>query len=173
MKINENYRKAISVLDPNGAREDHCDGGNAIYRLAAFVDLDLTMSLDGLKRYLKKLTKQLSGLSTRPNVILIMDNMIEISWYAKEFQVVMNRGQYAGLALQFAKFLNESRIENIRIQEGCFNDDPEADVKKASDKEVNFFPEFNNECFGANPNEPIRIFNFNDKYGDWGETSWL
>ncbi|MDF9506475.1 hypothetical protein P5808_13845 [Bacillus cereus] len=163
MKKNSNYQTAISVL--SYAREDHFDGVNTLYRLGAILELDSSMSQDGLERYLKKLKKQLEELSICPNRILISGNHVEIDWYPKGYQMVMNRGQYAGLFLEFAKYLNECPIQNIRIGDGCVDDDPDDLVKSALNGEINFFPEFNEKCFGIQDGESIEILNCNPNYG--------
>lgn len=157
MKKKTNYQTAISVL--SYAREDHFDGVNAIYRLGAALELDSHMSQDGLERYLKKLKKQLKESGICPNRIFIFPGSIGIDWYPRGYQMVMNRGQYAGLYLQFAKYLDECPIRNIRIEEGCVDDDPEDSVKGVSNTEINFFPEFNEKCFGSEHEELIEIVN--------------
>jgi hypothetical protein len=61
--------------------------------------------------------------------------------------MVMTRGQYAGLQLEFSVFLDQSGISGIAIQDGCYNDDPKDLVKAVSNDQVNFFPEFNLKMF--------------------------
>jgi hypothetical protein len=164
IKEKSNLHKAISVLTPGYVREDHFDGVNAIYRLAAYIELDENLSKDGFCRQLQYLNRELSKLSVRPNSVYIFDNMIVINWYTRGFQMVMNRGQYAGLVLQFAKFLDTCHLKGLKILDECFNDDPEDAVKSVPNEDINFFPEFNEKCFGSN--EPIEIVCFNEKYGE-------
>ncbi|MCE4049910.1 hypothetical protein [Bacillus sp. Au-Bac7] len=163
-----NYLKAIRVLNEKYARKDHCDGTNALYRLVASLSLDKTFSAKDFESYLLYLTKEFEKLDVRPNAICVLETKIDVIWYPRDFQMVMNRGQYAGLCLEFAEFLNKSHL-NLEIQEDSFSEDPEDRVKSVSNDIINFFPEFNARCFGSN--EPIAILNLNDKYG-WGKT-WL
>lgn len=152
-----NYQLANSSLIYS--RHDHYDGVNAIYRLAACVPIPKGMSPDGVRRQISRLTKELTTLNVRANRINILDDMLEIDFYPKGFQMVMTRGQYAGLQLEFAEFLDQSGILGIKIQDGCYNDDPEDLVKSVSNDQINFFPEFNSTCFGARENESIEIIN--------------
>ncbi|MEK3857501.1 hypothetical protein [Cytobacillus sp. FSL H8-0458] len=154
---NNNYHIAISSL--TAARNDHYDGVNAIYRLAAQVPIPKGTSRDGLKREIKRVVKDLSGQKVLANRIIIHEEFLEIDFYPKGFQMVMTRGQYAGLQLEFAEFLNQTGIWGIVIQDGCYMDDPECSVKSVSNGSINFFPEFNSKCFGARDNEPIEIIN--------------
>lgn len=158
-KINANFQKAIMALDPNYSRNDHYDGVNAIYRLAAYVPVPEGCSPDGIRRQIKKLIKELNKLEVRPNRLNIYEDMIEIDYYPKGYQMVMNRGQYAGLQLESAEFLNKAPILDLFFQDGFFGDDPEDSVRSVSNDKVNFFPEFNSACFGAEDNEPIEITN--------------
>lgn len=151
----------IVVAGLTGVRSDHYDGINAIYRLPACVKIPEGTCGDGLERLLQKLVKDLSNLSVRPNRIFIHDDLIEIDWYTKGYQMVMNRGQYVGLLLEFAEFLNKAPIQNLLIQDGYFGDDPEDSVRSVSNDMVNFFPEFNSSCFGLRDNESIEIINCN------------
>lgn len=153
-----NFHIAVNAL--NTARNDHYDGVNAIYRLAACLKIPKKTSPDGVNRQVKKLVKELSKLEVRPNRINVFDNMLEIDWYPKGYQMVMNRGQYAGLMLEFAEYLNDSKIWGLFIQDGCFDDDPEDSVKGVSNDMIHFFPEFNAACFGAEDHESIKIMDF-------------
>jgi hypothetical protein len=166
IKIKNNFPIAISALSK--ARSDHYDGINAIYRLPACVKIPDGTCGDGLKRQLQKLIKDLSKLSVRPNRIYIHDDMIEIDWYPKGYQMVMNRGQYAGLLLEYAEFLNKAPIRDLFIQDGYFGDDPEDSVRSVSNDLVNFFPEFNSKCFGATDSEPIEVIDLGS-FGIYGE----
>lgn len=152
-----NFKKVIMALTK--ARSDHYDGENAIYRLAASVPIPKESCPDGLRRQIKKLLKGLELLEVRANRINIHDNFIEIEWYTKGYQMVMNRGQYVGLLLEFAEFLNKAQIEDLTIMETFSNDDPENTVRSVSNDLVNFFPEFNSTCFGAMDREPIEVMN--------------
>lgn len=158
MRRKDNYSKAISAL--NGEREDHYDGVNAIYRLAAVVPIPNDTSPDGVRRQLKRLVKDLSTQKVRANRIYVYEQRLNIDFYPKGFQMVMTRGQYAGLQLEFAEFLNQTGIREIVIQDGCYADDPEDSVRTVSNDEVNFFPEFNSKCFGAKEGDSIEILNF-------------
>ncbi|MED3602906.1 hypothetical protein P4472_13595 [Bacillus subtilis] len=122
-KINANFQKAIMALDPNYSRNDHYDGVNAIYRLAAYVPVPEGCSPDGIRRQIKKLIKELNKLEVRPNRLNIYEDMIEIDYYPKGYQMVMNRGQYAGLQLEFAEFRNKAPILDLFFQDGFFRDD--------------------------------------------------
>ncbi|ATO26990.1 hypothetical protein RA13_02320 [Bacillus atrophaeus] len=159
LRYKDNFQIANASL--TDARSDHYDGINAIYRLPAFVRIPEGNCGDGLERLLQKLVKDLSDLSVRPNRIFIHDDMIEIDWYTKGYQMVMNRGQYVGLLLEFAEFLNKAPIHGLLIQYGYFGDDPEDSVRSVSNDMVNFFPEFNSSCFGLKDNESIEIINCN------------
>lgn len=152
-----NYQIAVSSL--TSARNDHYDGVNAIYRLAAQVPVPKGTSPDGVQRQVKRLVKDLMVQKVRANRINIHEEMLVIDFYPKGFQMAMTRGQYAGLQLEFAEFLNQTGILGIEIQDGCYNDDPEDSVKSVSNDIINFFPEFNSKCFGARDNEPMEIIN--------------
>lgn len=164
-----NIQTALKVLEPGYVSEDHYDGVHPIYRLAAYVKLDKNWSANRLDRYFRYLYRKLSKLSVRPNVIFIWDDKIVIDWYPRGIQMVMNIGQYAGLVLQFAKFLDNCHVKGLEILIGCFDDDPGDPVDYATHKDINFFPEFNAECFGSN--RPIEIVDFSSGY--WWESSWL
>ncbi|MBL3647436.1 hypothetical protein [Bacillus sp. RHFS10] len=153
-----NYQIAVSSLTE--ARSDHYDGVNAIYRLAAQVPIPEEVSPDGMHRYLERLLKDLSAQKVLANRIYIDEKSLKIDFYPKGFQMVMTRGQYAGLQLEFAQFLDQTGIRGIVIQDGCYMDDPEESVKYVSNDLINFFPEFNSKCFGARKNEPIEIINW-------------
>jgi len=155
IRYKNNFQIAVAGLAE--VRSDHYAGINAIYRLPACVKIPDGTCGDGLERLLQKLVKDLSNLSVRPNRIYIHDDMIEIDWYPKGYQMVMNRGQYVGLLLEFAEFLNKAPIQDLIIQKGFFDDDPEETVRSVSNEIINFFPEFNSSCFGLNDNESIEI----------------
>ncbi|MEW4973131.1 hypothetical protein ABRY75_18440 [Bacillus stercoris] len=163
-----NYHIAISSL--TAARNDHYDGVNAIYRLAAQVPINKGTSPDGLQRQIKRLVKELMVQKVRANRINIHEDMLVIDFYPKGFQMVMTRGQYAGLQLEFAEFLNRTGIWGIEIQDGCYMDDPEDSVKSVCNGLINFFPEFNSKCFGARENEFIEIINCSS-FGLFGEVA--
>ncbi|MEI2446060.1 hypothetical protein [Priestia megaterium] len=150
-----NYQIAISSL--TNARHDHYDGVNAIYRLSAYAKIPESTCKDGFERQLQKIMKNLSSLSVYPNRIYVQDDKLEIDWYPKGYQMVMNRGQYAGLLLEFAEFLNKANMRDLVIQDGFFGDDPEESVKSMSNDMINFFPEFNSDCFGLRDNNSIEI----------------
>ncbi|WP_181347382.1 hypothetical protein [Thalassobacillus sp. CUG 92003] len=152
-----NHQVAVSSLTKS--RNDHYDGVNAIYRLAAQVPIPKGTSSDGMQRLIKRLVRDLSVQRVLANRINIHEGVLEIDFYPKGFQMVMTRGQYAGLQLEFAEFLNQSNISGISIQDGCYMDDPECSVRTVSNESINFFPEFNYKCFGAPENEPIEIIN--------------
>lgn len=152
-----NYQIAVSSL--TDARSDHYDGVNAIYRVAAQVPISEGTSPDGIQRVIKRLVKDLSVQKVLANRINIHEEFLEIDFYPKGFQMVMTRGQYAGLQLEFANFLDQTGIWGIAIQDGCYMDTPEDSVKSVCNDLINFFPEFNSKCFGARENEPIEIIN--------------
>lgn len=110
-----NFQIALSAL--TDSRSDHYDGVNAIYRLAACVPIPKGTSSDGIRRQIKKLLKDLKRLVVLPNRINIHDDMIEIDFYPKGYQMVMNQGQYIGLLIEFADFLNKAPIDDLLIQE--------------------------------------------------------
>ncbi|WP_394219123.1 hypothetical protein [Halobacillus trueperi] len=157
-----NFIKAIKVLNPGYARDDHYDGIHALYRLAAYVPKEKNISSIDLQMKLSTLISQLSNLDVRPNAIHISESMFEIIWYTKDFQMVMSRGQYAGLVMDFSLFLKNSLIQDIYIHDGCFDDDPDSDVRMVSNDLVNFFPQFNHQCFGAANDQPIEVRDFTD-----------
>lgn len=152
-----NFQIALSAL--TDSRGDHYDGINAIYRLAACVPIPKGSSPDGIRRQVRRLRKDLEKLEIRPNRIIIHDDMIEIDFYPKTYQMVMTIGQYIGLLIEFAEFLNKAPITDLNIQDGFFGDDPECSVRSIDNDLVNFFPEFNSTCFGAEDYEPIEIIN--------------
>jgi len=152
-KNNTNFKKVIMALTK--ARSDP----NAIYRLAASVSIPKESCPDGLRRQIKKLLKDLELSEVRANRINIHDNFIEIEWYTKGYQMVMNRGQYVGLLLEFAEFLNKASIQDLIIIDTFSDDDPENIVRCVSNDLVNFFPEFNSTCFGAKDRETIEVMN--------------
>lgn len=161
MKSNEqkNYQTALRMLDPLFCREDHCDGANAIYRLSALYYLEDDISEDGLEREIKKLIREVSKFSVRPDTLYVHESFIEIDWYPESYQMVMNRGQYIGLVVEFAKFLNECPIK-LYINDECFyDDDPEFSVRIVNNDDINFFPQFNQKCFGLDPMHSIEVVN--------------
>lgn len=155
----ENIHIALSAFE--NARADHYDGMNALYSMVAQVPISEETSPEGLKRQINALTKQLSLLEVQPEQIFVLSdhNIIRIEFCAKDYQMVMTKGQYVGLLLEFADFLSNSNISDIRIHERFFDADPESSVKMFSDDMINFFPEFNSKCFGAEKNTPIEVIN--------------
>lgn len=150
-----NFQIAVTAL--KNARTDHYDGVNAIYRLSAYAKIPERTCKDGFERQLQKIMKDLSSLSVCPNRIYVQDDKLEIDWYPKGYQMVMNRGQYVGLLLEFAEFLNKANMWDLVIQDGFFDDDPEESVKSVGNDMINFFPEFNSDCFGLRNNNSIEI----------------
>lgn len=163
LRINKNFQIAVSAL--TDSRSDHYDGVNAIYRLAAYVPIPKGSSPHGIKRQIKKLLKDLERLEVRANRIFIYDDTIEIDFYPKGFQMVMSLGQYVGLIIEFAAFINKAPIQDLLIRESFNGDDPEDSVRSVGNDMVNFFPEFNSTCFGAEEKEPIEIINCSE-YGE-------
>lgn len=156
-----NQRKSnvqIAISSLNEAREDHYDGVNAIYRLAAYVPIPEKTSIDGRDRQLNRLIESLSGLKVRANRIYISKNWIEVDYYPRGFQMVMTKGQFVGLQLEFAQFIDQSSIQGMIIQDGCYSDDPDDSVKSASNDQINFFPEFNSKCFGLQEGNKIEVY---------------
>ncbi|MCO4852442.1 hypothetical protein [Bacillus vallismortis] len=151
-----NFQMAINALTE--ARSDHYDGVNAIYRLSAYLEMDDSNLEEDYAEYLERNIESLAKLSVRPNRIYICDSKFEIDWYPKGFQMVLTRGQYAGLLLEFEEFLNNIQFPNIYINNGSFGDDPKEIVRSVNNDMVNFFPEFNSRCFGLNENESMDIF---------------
>lgn len=166
-----NYQIAASCL--SNAREDHSDGVNAIYRLAAQVPIPKKTSPDELRRLIKELAEDLSIQKVLANRITIHKKFLEVDYYPKGFQMAMNRGQYTGLVLEFAHFLNETGINEITIQDGFYMEEPDASVKSVGNDLINFFPEFNSKCFGASNHESIQIVNLNRFKKSFRETKEL
>ncbi|OXS60821.1 hypothetical protein B0G93_10798 [Bacillus sp. V-88] len=143
------------------ASSDKYDGVHSIYRLAAAVPIPECTSPDGVERQINRLKKELATLNVRANAINFMEDILEIDFYAKDYQMVMTRGQYVGLVTEFAVFLDSSGIEEIFIQYGFLSETPYNDsVLTASNDQINFFPEFNSKCFGADISEKIQVYNF-------------
>ena len=155
--VKKNVEIACSALTL--AREDHYNGANALYRLSATVTIPGIISTVELYRRLNELINQLSTLKVKANRVLIKNHEFEIDFYPKGFQMVMSNGQYAGLQLEFAEFLNNSGINGIKINSASFSDDPDESVKSVSSDFINFFPKFDSQCFGANKDELIQIAN--------------
>ncbi|MGD6960064.1 hypothetical protein ACQCWA_20860 [Rossellomorea aquimaris] len=151
-----NFQLAMNALTE--ARSDHYDGVNAIYRLSAYLEMDDGDSEEDYAKYLERVIEILSKLSVRPNRIYVCDNKFEMDWYPKGFQMVMTRGQFSGLMLEFAEFLNNTQIPNFYINEGSFGDDPEETVRSDNNNMVNFFPRFNSRYFGLKENKTMDIF---------------
>jgi hypothetical protein len=149
-QFKENYQLAIEAL--KGARSDHYDGVNAIYRLAGCIKLSGSITLKQLENHVNKL----AILPVRPNRCFVHDNILEIEWHPKGFQMVMNQEQYKDLILEFVEFLDEAPLP-LLVQQGFLQDDPEASVKSVSNDLVNFYPKFNQNCFGSDNEEPIEI----------------
>jgi len=156
MKSNRtNFEIANSAM--KYARSDHYNGVNAIYRLAASVPLSQKNCTDSGKNQVKWLVGKLSELKVKANRVNVLEETLEINFYPKGFQMVMTKGQYVGLLLEFAEFLDNSGILGIKIQEDCYNDAPDDSVKAVRNNQINFFPEFDSNCFGLNDHEKIRI----------------
>lgn len=153
---NDNYRIAIKSL--KDARSDHYDRENAIYRLSACVKISNGTAFSQVYTLLKEISK----LKVLPKRLFFYEDMLEIDWAPRGFQMVMNRAHYAGLVLEFAEFLNETGIPDLIIQEGFFGDDPKMGVKGVDNDLINFFPTFNEDCFGTKDNELIEIINCAD-----------
>ncbi|MCA1032267.1 hypothetical protein LCL95_14610 [Bacillus timonensis] len=145
----------------NEATSDKYDGVNSIYRLAAAIPIPENASSDGIKKLINRLKKELSTLNVRANAINFMEDILEIDFYAKGYQMLMTRGQYVGLVTEFGAFLDSSGIEDIFIQYGFLSETPYDDsVLSATNDQINFFPEFNSRCFGADESEKIQVYNF-------------
>lgn len=157
IRYKNNFQIAINALTE--ARSDHYDGVNAIFRLSAYLEMDDSYLEEDYAEYLERNIESLAKLSVRPNRIYICDSKFEIDWYPKGFQMVLTRGQYSGLILEFAEFLNNIQFPNIYINNGSFGDDPERAVRSVNNATVNFFPEFNSSCFGLKENETVEVFN--------------
>ena len=111
--VKKNIEIACSALTL--AREDHYNGANALYRLSAIVPISSNISTVEVYRQLNELINQLSTLKVKANRVLIKNHEFEIDFYPKGFQMVMSNGQYAGLQLEFAEFLNNSGINRIKL----------------------------------------------------------
>lgn len=166
--INEKSNSEIAISALTEASHNHFEGEYALYRMAAYVPVEKGASPAGLQRQLNKLKKELLKLRVKADRIMLFDDMLEISFFPNGYQMVMTRGQYAGLQLEFAEFLDDSGIDGIKIQGGCYNDDPDYSVTAASNHQINFFPEFNSLCFGARSDDPIEVVNacFDKEYSE-------
>ncbi|MCY8498577.1 hypothetical protein P8917_03980 [Bacillus atrophaeus] len=75
--------------------------------------------------------------------------------------MAMTRGQYVGLVTEFANFLDSSGTEEYLLQYSFLLETPYDDsVLSATNDQINFFPEFNSKCFGADESEKIQVYNF-------------
>lgn len=165
-----NIEMALSALT-NG-REDHYDGVNAIYRLPAYVSIPIGITKESLQREINHLLKQLSILSVQANQITIHRYIIEIDFYPRGFQMVMNKGQYVGLLIEFVEFLDNSKISGIKFSEEFYNDRPDISVRTVNNEYINFFPEFNSKCFGGIDGESIEITSLFWAEENGGIASW-
>lgn len=130
-----------------GVREDHYSNCNGIYRFCAVVKYK-GLNERNINEAVLNLTQKLYKLPIIPSRIFIVDyELMEVEWAAKDYQIVKDKMQYLKLSLEFAKFLDESGIDELMVNLGAFNDDPEF-FKDSSNKKFNTNPKFNVECFG-------------------------
>ncbi|MEW4221072.1 hypothetical protein [Rossellomorea marisflavi] len=150
-----NYQIAISAL--NTARNDHYDGANAIYRLSARKNVPMEISRSNLLNYVKGLVENLSVQEVIANKVNIHKGFIEVEYYPKGYQMVMTKGQYVGLHLEFAEFIEKTNILGLEVQKTFLEDEPDYTVRAVANQEINFFPEFNSKCFGTSDRRTIEV----------------
>jgi len=154
MKTAYIFQKGMETGEIKLEREDHFDGENTLYRLAAYIPRDSNESMDKLVEYSHFLKDILSELPVRPYRLFIHKDCYEIDWAPVGCQVLSSRAQYAQLLLNFAKFLDEDYFcnLNIQIQLGSLGDDPLESIHGISNEDINFSPTFIPECFGNEGN---------------------
>lgn len=130
-----------------GVRKEHYSNCNGIYRFCAVAKYEV-LNENNINEVVLNLTQKLYKLPIIPSRIFVSDyDLIEVEWAAKDLQIVKDKIQYLKLSLEFAKFLDESGIDELIINSGAFNDDPEF-FKDALNRKFNTNPEFSVECFG-------------------------
>ncbi|MDW4528785.1 hypothetical protein R3398_20785 [Rossellomorea marisflavi] len=154
-KKETNYQIAITTL--TNARKDHYDGENAIYRLAARKNVPVGISQKKLQNYVGNLVDVLSVQDVIANKVNIHKGFIEVEFYPKGYQMVMTKGQYAGLHLEFAQFIEKTKIIGLEAQKTFLEDEPDYSVRAVANELVNFFPEFNSKCFGTSDRRDIEV----------------
>ena len=157
-----NHQIAVDAL--KYACKSHYDGVHTIYRMAACVLFEENVTDNEIFARLQRLSEELKVLDVRANRIMVYDDMLEIDFYPKRSLMVMNKGQYAGLMLQFADFLEKSGLEDMFIQSGMYDDDPGDKIYPSNEYLVNHFPEFNSICFGSCNYEQIEVVDFSTNF---------
>lgn len=151
----------IQLLKSSPMREDHYDGVNALFRLSAVIDKD-PLKGKGQKRQLYELLQNIKTWSVVPNEIVVFTDRIEIHWYAKEYQMVMNQNQYLKLIIQFLFFLSNTQYKNIQFLKRCLMESPDRTVWGAPSGLINYSPVFSSESFGL-VGEKIKVLILNEK----------
>lgn len=143
-------------------RKDHYDGMNALYRLSAVIDKDLLEKEMTQQRQLYELLQSIKTWSVVPNEIVIFNDRIEIHWYAKEYQMVMNQNQYLKLIIQFLLFLSNTQYKNIQFLKRCLMESPDRTMWGAPNEMINYSPTFSSTSFGLE-GEKIKVLILNEK----------
>lgn len=143
-------------------RKDHYDGMNALYRLSAVIDKDLLEKEMSQQRQLYELLQSIKTWSVVPNEIVNFNDRIEIHWYAKEYQMVMNQNQYLKLIIQFLLFLSNTQYKNIQFLKRCLMESPDRTVWGTPNEMINYSPTFSSTSFGLE-GEKIKVLILNEK----------
>ncbi|AVK49003.1 hypothetical protein AXY43_13770 [Clostridium sp. MF28] len=142
--MDEVYR---AFINKDWVREDHYSDCNGVYRFCAVAKYK-GLNEKNINEAVLNLTKKLYKLPIIPSRIFVSDyELIEVEWAARDYQIVNDKMQYLKLSLEFAKFLDECGIDELMINSGAYNDDPEF-FKDSFNTKFNTNPKFNIECFG-------------------------
>lgn len=156
-----NYVNYLSGF--KGIRKDHYDGENALFRFSAVIYKGNSTEKLFEKQQLQLLLKELEIMSVVPNEIIIFTNRIEIHWYPKGHQMVMNLNQYLGLISQFILYIRDIPIRGIQFLERCLLEDPDRTVWGLPNELINFSPCFDSGCFGLTDSQTIKVLKINGK----------
>ena len=137
-------------------RKDHYDGKNALYRLSAVVDIQTTGNC--LIESVQKLTEKLKSLTVVPSEVVVFQERIEIHWYTKGYQMVLNREQYLELLESYLSFIKGIDEFEAKFLDRCLIEDPDRTVWGVPNEIINFKPKFNPECFGLDGNKVKVLF---------------
>ncbi|WP_142830251.1 hypothetical protein [Planococcus soli] len=132
------------------------DGEYVIGRLAARVYVDNKDSSSEKEDLLQRLLIKLNCLSVRPNCVFKNYDNFEVVWYPKGSQIVQNKYQYTNLLFDFRDYLDESPIDGISFI-NTFGECPYNEIKVLTSENMNFFPQFNSNCFGSNKGLAIDV----------------
>ena len=145
---NNFYDAQIEMINGYEVNEDHYNGKNSIFRLAAsynkfFKPSSISKEIDKTVRVLIKILENSSVIPS--NIFLDFAGGITIDWYSNFNQVVTSIEQYTVLINEFISFIESLGIEGLAFQSGCLIDDPnEIDI----DSPININPKFTSYCFG-------------------------